>query len=96
MELRSITEWQECARVTLNTATKIVLDIADVHDGPREKMPIDTSYEIGLFVLYLVAWASVAFIVFLSFLGFAAGVFTFMINQSTFFDGEDREPRWEK
>ncbi|WQF80799.1 hypothetical protein CDEST_05813 [Colletotrichum destructivum] len=58
-------------------------------------MLIDTCYEIGAFVLYILAWASVAVIAVLSFLGFAAGVFTFMLHQSSFIDGEDREARWQ-
>ncbi|CCF36231.1 hypothetical protein CH063_01459, partial [Colletotrichum higginsianum] len=40
--LQSIRGWQECARVTLNTATNIVLDIADVHDGPHGSSRICT------------------------------------------------------
>ncbi|TID00032.1 hypothetical protein CH35J_004987 [Colletotrichum higginsianum] len=58
-------------------------------------MLIDTYYEIGALVLYIFAWAIVAVIAILSCLGFAAGVFTFMLHQSIFIDGEDREARWE-
>ncbi|TQN64554.1 hypothetical protein CSHISOI_10871, partial [Colletotrichum shisoi] len=81
--------------VVVNTGRSIIEGLL-VQSLDSINMLIDTYYEIGAFVLYIFAWAIVAVIAVLSFLGFAAGVFTFMLHQSIFVDGEDREARWDR